>query len=338
MTSAANLPDDAAAVRSLLGPANPVPDPALPPAEVQAARASVGLARAGTAPARPPRGRFVVAGALAAASVATLVALVAFPAGPGPETTSLATGPGAGAVRAAAAATEASETARGLLTVVGGGRTITASGTGSFGRGDAEGVIEDGHGATIRIVRTGAAVYARLPSGMTQLAGDKPWVSVDAATLDRLTSLAFGGGGGGGAADLTAAPLDALGYLRGVSGDVAVVGPDTIRGEPTTRYRATIDPSRAAAGLPAALPGHASAAAAAAPVLPTDLWIDGQGRLRKLVVTGDPGAGTAAGGGSATITLELWDFGIPVEVKAPPADQVADLSALLGTFAQNLRP
>ncbi len=336
MTSPASSPaDDEAAVRSLLGPANPVPDLSLSPDEVRAARAGLRMARATTAPARPPRGRFLVAGAVAAVSVATLVAVVLIPTGGGPGTTSLATGPGAKVVGAAVAATQAAETARGLLTIAHPGGTVTASGTGSFGSGDAEAQIAvagDARGTTVTILRTRTGIYAKVPEGMSPLSGDKPWVNVDAPTLARLTQLALGDAG----AQITGAPLDALGYLRAVSGDVAVVGADTTRGEPTTHYRAAIDPARAAAQLPAAMRGHAPPGGAPAS-LPADVWIDGQGRLRKLVVAADQATPQASGIGAATITLELWDFGVPVQVSAPPAEQVADVSGLLGTVVQNLQ-
>ena len=347
-TSASSPDDDTAAVRSLLGPANPVPDPSLNGQELAAARAGIGMARAAPARPRRPRGRFWVAGAVAAASVATLVAVVAIPAGQSTDTTSLATGPGAKAVGAAVAATEASGTARGLLTIADGGQAITADGIGDFASGDGRAEIAPGGGPltrTITVVRTGAGIYARLPDGMNPVSRDKPWVSVDAATLARLTQLALGDVG----AQITGAPLDALTYLRAVSGDVALVGPDITRGEPTTHYRGSIDPSKVKAQLPEALRPHPSTGGgASAPNLPADLWIDGQGRLRKLVISGGP-TGLAPFGGSATtrpstasteestITLELWDFGVPVEVTAPPADQVADVSGLLGTFVQNLR-
>ena len=347
-TPATSLADDAAAVRSLLSPANPVPDPSLAPADVQTARGSVGVARTTAAASRPPRGRFLVAGGIAAACIATLVAIVAVPTGRGAGTTSLATGAGAKAIGAAAAATEASRTARGLLTVTSAGGTVTATGTGNFDTGEAAAEVAMADGpreSTITVLRTGTGVYARLPGGMNPMSTGKPWVSIDAPTLARLTELALGES----AAHITGAPLDALAYLRAVSGDVTVVGTDTTRGEPTTRYRAAVDPARAAAQLPGALRAHAPASGAAPASLPADVWIDGEGRLRKLVITdpADAGAGAAAGTvpapaadpppGPTTITLELWDFGTPVEVSAPPADQVADVSGLLGTFAQNLQ-
>ncbi|MEO5678814.1 MAG: hypothetical protein ABIS47_04010, partial [Acidimicrobiales bacterium] len=131
-TSPSSPTDDVTAVRSLLAATNPVPDPSLPPYEVLAARSAVGAVRSLPVAPRPGRGRFAVAGAVALVSVATLAALVAVPSLRGADTTVVASGPGAKAVRASFAATQASGTARGQLTVTHGGLTVTATGVGDF--------------------------------------------------------------------------------------------------------------------------------------------------------------------------------------------------------------
>jgi len=338
--------DDLTAVRAALGHTNPQPDPTLPHQEVLAARAAVGMAR--VAPRSTPRlrGRFVAAGAVAVLSVATLAAVVIVPSRQGTETVELATGPGAKAVLGASAATEAAGTARGLLTVTSGGHTVTASGVGSFTSGDGSAVIAlDGQATpspSMTVLRTSSGIYVRPPAGLNPLSSDKPWLSVDAATLTRLTRLALGDLG----SQINGAPLDALTYLRAVSGEVVVAGPDTVRGEPATRYRGVIDPAKVVGQLPEALRLAAADVAGAAPRnLPADLGIDDQGRLRKLVLVAEQDAGSAAGGPpntdatdpgrTATVTFELFDFGVPVQVEAPPADDVTDVGGLLGTFLQN---
>jgi hypothetical protein len=328
--------DDLAAVRALLAPANPVPDATLAREDVLAARAGVGLHRAAPPADRPRRAGLAAAGAVAALSVATLVALVAIPAGRGPGSVDLATGPGAKAIRSAYAATATSGTARAMLTVSAEGRTVTADGVGDFDGGSARADITLAGGAgepatRITVLRTRDATFAKLPDN--PLSAGKPWVSVDAATLARLTQQALGDV----ASPVTGAPLDALAYLKGVSGDVQVVGPDSTRGEATPHYRGSVDPNRVAAQLPAAVrPAAAGKAGQVGQAIPADLWIDGQGRLRKLVLAADlskvQGAPAGAVTGPATITLELWDFGTPVDVSAPPADQVVEVGGLLGGF------
>ena len=337
--------DDLTAVRAALGHANPQPDPALPRQEVLAARAAIGMA--GAAPRSTPRlrGRFVAAGAVAALSMATLVAVVVVSPPQENGTVDLATGPGAKVVNAASAATQAAGTARGLLTVAHGGRTVIATGVGDFGSGDASADIGLGDrtspAGTVLVRRTTAGVYVRLPAGLSPLSTDKPWLRIGAADLARLTQLALGDIG----AQITGAPLDALAYLRAVSGELVDEGPDLTRGEPTTRYRTTIDPRKIVDQLPQALQLPAGTGVGEQS-LPASLWIDAQGRLRKLEVSADPSGTSSAGGppttaspgapdDRATVTLELFDFGVAVQVEAPPADEVTDVGGLFGTFLQN---
>lgn len=336
MNAAPDPIDDLTAVRAALGHANPQPETSMPREEVMAARGALGMAGVAPRPAPRLRGRFVAAGAVAALSVATLVAVVVV-APQGTPTVDLATGPGAKAVNAASAATQAAGTARGLLTVAHGGRTVSATGVGDFGSGDASADIALGDGTspagTVMVRRTTAGVYVRLPEGLSPLSTEKPWLRIDAADLARLTQLALGDLG----AQITGAPLDALAYLRAVSGELVAEGPDLSRGEPTTRYRTTIDPRKVVGQLPQALQVPA-AGAAAEQSLPAALWIDAQGRLRKLEVSADP-SGPWTASGPATVTLELFDFGVRVQVEAPAADEVTDVGGLLGTFLQNaVRP
>ena len=67
---------------------------------------------------------------------------------------------------------------------------------------------------------------------------------------------------------------------------------------------------------------------------PVDVWVDKQGRVRRLSETVDmthaapptPGATLPS---SIALTLEYYDFGTPVRVEIPPADQTTDLGPML---------
>lgn len=69
--------------------------------------------------------------------------------------------------------------------------------------------------------------------------------------------------------------------------------------------------------------------------LPCEAWLDDDGRLRRLRYTlaldQSPTMGTAAGSGEVETTVEYYDFGRPVDVAPPPADQVTDVDALGGS-------
>jgi hypothetical protein len=67
--------------------------------------------------------------------------------------------------------------------------------------------------------------------------------------------------------------------------------------------------------------------------VPVEVAIDGEGRLRRIVITADLSTAAASMGAGAenpgvmTITVDLVEFGVPLELSPPAADQVADLTA-----------
>jgi hypothetical protein len=60
--------------------------------------------------------------------------------------------------------------------------------------------------------------------------------------------------------------------------------------------------------------------------LPTDLYIDDAGRVRRMEVEYE--FDVVGEKMSTELKLDLYDFGTRVQFKRPPADQVADLSSL----------
>ena len=122
-------------------------------------------------------------------------------------------------------------------------------------------------------------------------------------------------------------PTDYLAYLEGVANDVHVVGPEVVRGAPTTHYAGTIDLGRAlsSAQLPAAQRVNIRKVLDVLGdlQLPFDVWLDRAGLLRKLMMTMDLSNAVQRAGGPSnldpmvTVTVEMYDFGIPVHVQAP---------------------
>jgi hypothetical protein len=157
-------------------------------------------------------------------------------------------------------------------------------------------------------------VYLRVP-------GEATWQRFDAAAV---------GGPGSGASDPTAA----LDYLRGVSGSVEDQGTETVRGVDTRKLHADVDVGLAAQQVRGAARGGILALQQlGVTTIPVDVWIDDQGRLRREFATLDiSNQGQQA---RMTITLELFDYGVPVDVEAPPERQVVegDPSSLSGTGA-----
>jgi hypothetical protein len=155
--------------------------------------------------------------------------------------------------------------------------------------------------------------------GLSSMTGGKTWMKLD------LTAFGAGAGSAGGLGD--ANPGGALDSLRG-AGAVEKVGTDTLRGVETTHYRATVDPKKALAEAPAELQEKAKAGLDKLKgPFPVDVWIDGDGQTRKISMDIDTGTG-----GKVATTLEYYDFGVDVDVSAPPADEVFDFSRMLDGF------
>jgi hypothetical protein len=136
----------------------------------------------------------------------------------------------------------------------------------------------------------------------------------------------------------TVDPTAQLHTLAAVSA-AEVVGQEEVRGEKTTHYRGTYDVARALRGArglqQAALRSSLGAAATGVPQAPYDVFLDAEGRLRRLTqtvevpsATGDPL--------SVTTTLELYDFGIPVTVVTPPGAVQRDGTPFLAALRQAL--
>jgi len=178
----------------------------------------------------------------------------------------------------------------------------------------------------LTILYTGDALYERLPASIGgALTGAKPWLKVDLSASAGLTSL-------NPALSSSSDPSQALKFLLGASNDVKKIGTDTVRGTSTTHYRLTLDLSKAAAKLSSAQARTFRQALSqfGSTTVPADVWVDGQGRLRRisLQLSVTPRTGTAAG---QTVhlseTIEFYDFGTSVNVTPPPASQVTDMTA-----------
>jgi hypothetical protein len=104
-----------------------------------------------------------------------------------------------------------------------------------------------------------------------------------------------------------------LDQLRAVT-DAERLGTEDRRGVSTTRYRLTLNPAKERA-MSKSIPTEKLDQ-----MDPTiEVWIDAAGRLRQLRIAGTDH------GDKATINSEFYDFGVPVHIQAPPADQVLAL-------------
>ena len=181
-------------------------------------------------------------------------------------------------------------------------------------------------------------IYMKAPFYARFLPKGKSWLRLDiqqfgrkfGINVDQLTQ--FSGGD----------PRQTLDQLRAVSGDVKKVGSGTVRGVPTTHYRATVDLNRYPKRLPAAQRASAEQSVKRLIQLthiskiPEDLWIDSQKRVRRirLVYSFQPANASKGQKVSFDETLDLYDFGVRESIAAPPASQTVDFTSLLSQLSQ----
>ena len=185
---------------------------------------------------------------------------------------------------------------------------------------------------------SGFVMYMKFPSELSSQLGGKPWLKIDLASLLKQegVDVDLGALTQGQSND----PTSGLQMLRGAD-SVVTVGTEDIRGTQTTHYRLVIDIEKAIAAAPASTRDAMTKLANLYTVktFPMDVWLDSQGRVNRFQQTIDPStihlpAGVSAqnnpfAAGPITMTYDMYDFGAPVDVQVPPADQTTDLSQLL---------
>lgn len=192
------------------------------------------------------------------------------------------------------------------------------------------GIVQIGE---VELVMDGVVVYMRMPFLQEISPGLKPWIKFDLEKLGEQQGLDLGQLMQFGT---QSDPSQALAYLRAASDDVEEVGTETVRGVETTHYRMTVELARVADAAP---PEQREALRAQTEQLrelsgisevPTEVWVDDEGLVRRQQLTYRNTRFGPGQEGDMTLTMELYDFGVEVDVEPPPADEVTDIGELLG--------
>lgn len=194
--------------------------------------------------------------------------------------------------------------------------------------------------SVMEMIQDGPTLYMRSPLLASVAGASRPWIKLDVSTL--------GGLGDGGTNPFGATqgdPSRMLEMLAGASDAVVQVGREQVDGTSTTHYRAEVSMDRAIDRLPARQRDQLKPMAGqfaqltGARTFPVDVWIDGAGLPRKVQMALEI-RGTATGvtvpALTMTMTLELSDWGTPVTVTPPPADQVTDVSRTIRSNGRGL--
>ncbi len=228
---------------------------------------------------------------------------------------------------------------KGSVTLPGLGSQLGFSGQGSFNFKAHEGSLEltmNGlpaavtaklHGASLQITELfkAASVYIGSPLLSGKLPGGARWMRLklsrvqQAAGLDPRSLTSSG-----------ANPTEYLQYLKAAGAGASVVGHDSIRGVATTHYASKIDLFKAAEAQPGVdhsqLRGAFQKLIAASGLrnMPVDVWIDGQGLVRKIAIT----MGIAAAGQQvkAAVESEFYDFGPTQSIGVRKDSEVLDMT------------
>jgi hypothetical protein len=163
------------------------------------------------------------------------------------------------------------------------------------------------------------------------------WMKIDASQF----------GAGAGTLGTASDPSEFLDYLYAVADSVQEVGREEVHGAQTTHYFALLDLTNmpdddtVPPEVRDQLLEEIASLGFALPPIPADIWIDDDGRLRKMQLVMDfsdmlGGFGSLGGDDMPNITMtmsmELSDFGVAVDVQPPPADEIIPFNeALLGS-------
>jgi hypothetical protein len=185
-------------------------------------------------------------------------------------------------------------------------------------------------GLQIGVVSHDATVYAELPetlSGvLSSYTGGKPWLRANLAQL--ATNRSYGGlasvlNSSGGLTN----PIAALEHLSsaGVHG-FTTVGPATVHGVATTRYRADVDLTALESAVPAAERAQLTKLTGIR-TIPYTVDIDSSGRIRMVAFTVRP----QLAGVSATVTVasDVLAYGPQAVPRLPPAGETVNLASVL---------
>jgi hypothetical protein len=112
-------------------------------------------------------------------------------------------------------------------------------------------------------------------------------------------------------------PSDVFSMVLRASSKITNLGLERVRGDEATHYRASVDVKKLAEEVPAAQRDDFLSGMQTKGPLPVDVWVDDESRLRRVRMREqfieDVGL---------VMEFELFDFGVEVDVEAPPADQV----------------
>src|SRR6202035_1659761 len=168
-----------------------------------------------------------------------------------------------------------------------------------------------------------SALYVSSPLFAGKLPGGARWMKIDLGRVGQAAGFNLEQLAGG-----QSNPAQLLEYLKGSGGRVTTVGPELIRGVPTTHFRGTVDLGKVADAMPSTDRSQLRKALAK-PIaqtglssLPVDVWVDAHRLVRRIALV--VSIHTAGQQAQLHMTIDLFGFGATPSVSVPPAGEVYD--------------
>jgi hypothetical protein len=230
-------------------------------------------------------------------------------------------------VAAAKAGTEKSKSAKFSMEMNAAGMSVKAQGQGRFdGANTAMSMTMDLLGQQMEMRLIGQDMYMKMPESMRAGlgGGSKPWTKVslaDSSPAGKALSDSY---------NQLAEQNDPSKMLEQIqkAGTITKSEATTLDGQPANHYTIDVDFTKLAGQMPAGLPAEAQGELAGKNIhFPMDLWVNSD-QLPMQIVMDMSAIGKAVGGEAASqmgdmkMTMKYTDWGAPVTIEAPPADQV----------------
>jgi hypothetical protein len=207
------------------------------------------------------------------------------------------------------------------------GKSVSFSGTGAFDFSQNAMQIDLGgsvNGQTVDVdaVYLGGVVYENI-AGISQLAPGKSWLSLNLSSLTQGATTT-------GTSGLGDDPIAALSALAQQGATVVDLGPSTVDGQSVEGYSVTLNPATIQSEIQKAkFPAWMRSAVSSIAVNSTSekVFINGNS-LVQVSIASSVNTSTS---GTVTLneSLDISDYGTPVSITVPPADQVIPFSQYL---------
>ncbi|MGW4486907.1 hypothetical protein ACWEOE_24055 [Amycolatopsis sp. NPDC004368] len=231
--------------------------------------------------------------------------------------------------------TSKSKSSKMSMTMSLGGKNVTADGVMSYDPGNLKmsmTMTTDGQQSEVRLIDK--TMYMKLPaSEASQLGTDKPWVKISPDSDDPLSKALSG------SMSQASEQSDPTKILDQISEAGRIVSSDqtTLDGQQVNHYKVEIDLAKSMDKMLESVPAESQAQVKQLLQgkdikMPAELWLD-KDQL-PLQITMDESemmkamGAPASAAGSGKIVVKYTDWGTPVDVTAPPADQVTDMSEI----------